>query len=250
LDCADPVQRIVLRRNISSSRLVRLLGDWAPVDLEACGMDFAERLGLWVNAFDAIGLQAAHQSIRTLTTVAPGRPSDPGQQPAKAMTEAFLRVRTALADLIAMDALALCAADASYAPYHQRHVKLQREMEQSIAALRGRVRETLGRVSPRLRQLAALDAVLEQVIAPREQMLLPKAPTLMSRRFEQLRLAHREALEAAGQQDDPALARQAGGWLADFDNDWRQALLAELDLRLEPVAGLIDALRNEPKNQP
>jgi hypothetical protein len=28
----------------------------------------------------------------------------------------------------------------------------------------------------------------------------------------------------------------------------RQALLAELDLRLEPVAGLIDALRNEWNN--
>ena len=36
------------------------------------------------------------------------------------------------------------------------------------------------------------------------------------------------------------------GWLASFANEWRNALLAELDLRLEPVAGLGDALRNEP----
>lgn len=212
-------------------------------------MDFAERLGLWVNAFDAIGLQAAHPSIRALTAAAPGRPPDRGQTPVQALTDDFLRSRAALADLIAMDTVALSVADGGYAPYQQRHLKLQREMEQSIGALRGRVRETLGRVSPRLRQLAALDTVLEQVIAPREQVLLPKAPALMARRFEQLRRTHREALEAAGHEDDAALARQAGGWLAAFDNDWRQALLAELDLRLEPVAGLIDALRNEPKNQ-
>jgi hypothetical protein len=103
-------------------------------------------------------------------------------------------------------------------------------MEQAIASLRDRVRQTLSRVSPRLRQLAALDAVLEQVIAPREQVLLPTASTLMARRFGQLRATE--------------------GGLDGFANDWREALLSELDLRLEPVAGLADALRNEPMNSP
>lgn len=248
-----------MRRNISSSRLVRLLGDWAPVDMETPGMDFAERLSLWVNAFDAIGLRAAHQSIRTLNTAAPGRP-DPRQAPVKAMTEDVLRVRTALAKLIAKATVGFAEADApdlltaaetSYAPCHQLHLKLQREMEQMIGPLRDRVRQTLGRVAPKLRQLAALDAVLEQVIAPREQMLLPTVSNLMSRRFEQLRQAHLQTQTIeAGQQDDPATWRQAGGWLAVFGNDWRHALLSELDLRLEPVIGLVEALRNESKNQP
>jgi hypothetical protein len=190
-------------------------------------MDLAERLGHWVNAFDAIGLRAAHQSIATLVTAAPGKPSD-RHTPVNATTSDLLRVRTALADLIAKDPT---AASTSYAAYHQRHLKLQREMEQIIVPLRDRVRQTLGRVSPKLRQLAALDAVLEQVIAPREQTLLATACNLMSRRFEQL------------QRDDPA------SWHEIFANDWRQALLSELDLRLEPVMGLIDALRNESKNQ-
>jgi hypothetical protein len=196
--------------------------------MEASGMDLAERLGHWVNAFDAIGLRAAHQSIGTLTTAGPGKPSAPKQTPLNAATADFLRVRTALADLIAKQPL---AASTSYAAYHQRHLKLQREMEQMIAPLRDRLRQALGRVSPTLRQLAALDAVLEQVIAPREQMLLATACNLISRRFEQL------------QHDDPA------SWHEAFANDWRQALLSELDLRLEPVMGLIDALRNESKNQ-
>jgi enoyl-CoA hydratase/carnithine racemase len=38
-----------------------------------------ERLGLWVSAFDAIGLQAAQQSIKTLTRAAPAiRPTISG----------------------------------------------------------------------------------------------------------------------------------------------------------------------------
>ena len=53
----------------------------------------------------------------------------------------------------------------------------------------------------------------------------------MERRFEQL--AH----------------SNDAGWLEAFGKDWRLALLAELDLRLEPVAGLIDALNNELKYQ-
>ena len=104
-------------------------------------------------------------------------------------------------------------------------------MEQMIAPLRDHVRQTLCRISPKLRKLAALDAVLEQLLAPRAQLLLPEAASLMERRFEQL-----------AQRDD-------AGWLETFGKDWRLALLAELDLRLEPITGLIEALNNELKYQ-
>ncbi len=233
-----------LRSNISDSTLVRLLGEWAAVDADASAMDFAERLGLWLNAFDAIGLQAAHQSIRTIKTAAPARPSDAAPTGSRAIAQDFQRARAALVKTIDVP-----LPGASYAAYRQRHLQLQREMEQTIAALRDRVRQALCRVSARLRQLAGLDAVLEQVLAPREQMLLPRVSALLARRFEQLRLIHRQALDAQGQQDDPALWRQPGGWLEVFDKEWRQALQAELDLRLEPVAGLIDAMSNELKNR-
>ena len=100
-----------------------------------------------------------------------------------------------------------------------------------IAPLRDHVRQTLSRISPKLRQLAALDAVLEQLLAPRAQLLLPEVASLMERRFEHL-----------AQSD-------AAGWPEAFAKDWRLALLAELDLRLEPVAGLIEALNKELKYQ-
>jgi hypothetical protein len=219
-----------LRSNFSSSRLVRTLADWTP-DVEASGMDFAERLSLWLNAFDAIGLQAAHQSIRAIRTAAPAEPADARSRRSRSVEEDFREVRSTLANAIARDPMATAAAQAGYSVYRQRHLELQRQMEQMIGPLRDHVRQTLSRVSPRLRQLAALDAVLGQVVASREQTVLPTAAALIERRFEQLR------------QD------QADGWLDVFVADWRQALLAELDLRLEPVAGLIEALSNELKNR-
>jgi hypothetical protein len=38
---------------------------------------------------------------------------------------------------------------------------------------------------------------------------------------------------------------QPGGWLAAFGQELQEALLAELDARLQPVTGLIEAIRNK-----
>jgi hypothetical protein len=235
-----------LRSTFSSSRLVRLLRDSVPADAQASGLDVAERLGLWVNAFDAIGLQSAHQSIRTLRTAAPAsaaaRPIASGS-----MAEDVQRVRATLANAVARAAASAAAsADGGVAAYRQRHLELQRQMEQMIGPLRDHVRQALAQASGRLRQLAALDAVFEQVLSRREQALLPGVAALLERRFEQLRAGHEERLAAGAAEDDAAAA--SDDWREVFAREWRQALLAELDLRLEPVAGLVEALSNESKN--
>lgn len=191
-------------------------------------MDFAERLSLWLTAFDAIGLQSAHQAIQRIEGAAPplARPA----QGTGSLDEDLARVRSVLARAIGRDPVALLAGpqpapdDLGYAPYQQRHLELQRQMEQMIAPLRDHVRQALCRLSPALRQLALLDAAFAQALAAREQLLLNRLPALLKRRFEQVRRT-----QAAAQ---------------DFGRLWREALLAELDLRLAPVAGLVDAARN------
>jgi hypothetical protein len=189
------------------------------MDADASGMDFAERLSLWVNAFDAIRLQAVHQAIQSSEPV---RASAAASPQARSLAEHFQQVRTALASAIAQDLPdAAEAAEAGYAPYQRRHLELQRRMELMTGPLREHVRHALARASTRMRQLAVLDAALEQVLAPREQALLASVAARLQARFEQ---------------------RRQDGALDGFINDWRQALLAELDLRLEPVAGLVDAL--------
>jgi hypothetical protein len=219
-------RKVFLQGTFSSSRLVRLVGEWTPVDAEAGGSDFAERLSLWFNAFDAIGLQGNLQSIRGMTAVAPAKQ---GVRRLRSTDVAgdLQQLRSEMTNAIAQE-LPDAGPDAGYAPYHQRHLELQRQMGQSITALRDEVRRVVSPVSPRLRQLAGLDAALEQVIAPREQQLLQALPALLERRFEHL--------------------KAGDGGLAHFARDWREALRAELDLRLEPVAGLVDALNTELKN--
>jgi hypothetical protein len=246
-----------LRSSFTSSTLVRLLGDWTPAETQPSGMDVAERLSLWVNAFDAIRLQAAQQAIAQLG------PRGRGPR-AQALAEDVQRVRSAMAKAIAQEPgpvveTALtpadlrrlaraaarpvdeAAADASYAPWRQRHLELQRQMELMLPPLREHVRHALGQGPARLRQLAALDALLEQVIGPREQKLLPGSVERMERRFGQLR--------AEGQGEDPATWRQPGGWLERFAHEWRQLLAAELDLRLQPVLGLVEAAGKELNEQ-
>jgi len=192
-------------------------------------MDFAERLSLWFNAFDAINLQALHQGIRGIQAAAPAPARNARGARTANLDEDFRQVRGVLAKTINDGPLAQDDAS-TYTAWQRRHLELQRQMEQMVGVLREHAREVLAQKSARLRQLATLDAALEQLLVRREQALLPRVAGLLQQRFKQLRTAADE------------------DWQETFGREWRQALLAELDLRLEPVAGLIDALRNEWNN--
>lgn len=228
-------------------------------------MDFAERLSLWVGPVEAITLQAAHHALRQITATAPTPPIPPAPAStlpprhaaprADALDDDIQRVRAAIAAALSRDPLppavpgathAERAKDAAYATYLQRQQALQRQMERLVEPLRDHVRQALAATSAPLRQLAALDAVMAQTLAPRQERLLAAAGALLERRYEQLRQAHRNALQAAAldeSDDNPALWREPGGWLHRFEADWRQALRDELGLRLETTLGLVSALR-------
>lgn len=230
-----------LRSTFDRSRLVRLLDAWIRVDPEPGGMDLAERASLWFGPLDAIRLQAAHQALRAIQAPMPRQPREPPPGDAHALASEVQRVRTALSRAIAQDPLAQ-AATVDFAGYQRRHLELQRLMEMTIAALRGQLRQALARVSAPLRQLAALDEAMEQLLAAREQALLPAAAALLEHRFVALR-------PAAGEPADAPALRAPGGWLHAFEADWRRALLCELDLRLEPVLGLLEALAHDTEIQ-
>lgn len=214
-----------LHRNFSSSRLVRLLSDATGVRREASGEDVAEKFSRWLNAFDAVKLHAVQQ---------------PGKAPAEGRSKADLRdalaaleaechrVQTALVAAWRTRAAPAPEGDAAFAAHRQRYLEQQRQMELKIGPLRERTRQVLSRGPSRLRQLAALDAVLDQALAGREQRLLFKVPAHMEPRFEQ---------------------RRQAGRLEDFEREWHELLLAELNVRLQPVLGMMEALGNEAKTQ-
>jgi hypothetical protein len=117
-----------------------------------------------------------------------------------------------------------------YGAFHKRYLDQQRQMELRIGPFRAHVREVMARASARLQQLAALDAVLEQTLGPREQRLMGSVPVFLERRFELLRQAQ-----------PAAVPQGASRWLAQFENEFQQVLLAELNSRLQPVVGMMEA---------
>ncbi|WP_354177481.1 DUF3348 domain-containing protein [Burkholderia plantarii] len=170
------------------------------------------------------------------------------------------------------------ATDADFAVYRQSYLALQQLMDSDIGELRTFLRGRLVASSPAMARLAVLDAAMERSLATRERSLFGAVPGRLAARFERLR---REALanpairtdqaDQSGQSDradrvEPASARTSaagqsgadnadhGGpaasagapaplaWLDTFRKDLQSVLLAELEVRFQPVEGLLAAL--------
>jgi hypothetical protein len=116
-------------------------------------------------------------------------------------------------------------------------------MEAHIGALRNRVQAAVANASPKLARLAALDAVMEQVLGPRERTLLSTLPALLAKHHARMLQLHQATLPDAQAPDEPARPSPEGGWQAVFRKDMQAVQLAELHLRLQPVEGLLAALR-------
>ena len=250
--------RALPRTNFNSSRLIRFLADLAVVDIPETGQDFAEKLALWLDFTDAITLSAVHNVSLPDTSFAGISGAD------ASLLDEFALARAGLVNRITQSCLPNDGGgsatrlklpapppDASidpqreiavaYEPYRRFYLAHQREMELNIGPLRDRVRKVLTRTSAPLGKLAALDEALGKTLSDRESRLLASVPMLLEKRFGQLREAHRQALLANGQADEPARWMQPRGWLAIFCGELQSILLAELDLRLQPATGLIDA---------
>jgi hypothetical protein len=254
--------RVLPRTNFHSSKLIRCLADLAIVDAVDSGNAFAEKLGLWIHFADAIALSAVHND----SIAGPPKMQPEAQFVARvaAGTE-FDRIQAILVNSITKS----CSPNrgkthielptpklelpmdvgVAYAPYGRFYEAHQRDMELSVQPLRINVREALAKASPRLRKLADLDATLEKILRDRESKLLSKVPVLLKKRFEQLFKEHQQKLVETQQADNPAGWTQAGGWLARFCNDMQMLLLAEMELRLQPAMGLIEAFDNKIRNE-
>jgi hypothetical protein len=196
------------------SRLSRLADD-APA---ATRPVFAERLGHWLGWTGAVALSAA---LNSSPAVPAPRACRDGDEEAD-----FLRVRAGLLASIAAGLREGASSPTDFSPYRRHCAVLQQAMQEAIAALRQRLRLALSRRSAALARLAAIDAVLDQALAARERGLLAAVPLRLQAHFERLQ-------QAAG-----ADAR----WQDDFCHDMDRLLRAELEHRLVPSQGLLDAL--------
>lgn len=218
---------------------MRQLARWLPPGADAPRQDVAERLGQWLNVKETIALHTVQASVAAAGVAATrrARPADAGGLHAQLLAE-LQRVRSVLGQSITTrdpghkpDPNDL---DTEFAFFHQRLNDQQRRMELSVDALRGHVRQQLAQSTPAHAQLAVLDQQMEQLFGGREQRLLGQLPAFLKTRYQALR---RAAAAASTPDSPPDLA-----WLRRFETEFEQALLAELDLRLQPVTGLIESL--------
>lgn len=199
------------------------------VEGPAVAPSFAEGLAHWLGWKDAIALSGAlHAPLPATPGSGHGVAAHPGwpdsAEAAAAFEREFVRVRTSLARAIA-DPDEPPAAETEFAPYRRHCIALQQAMEAGIGPLRTQARAALARQSPAMGRLAAIDAVMEDVLGPHEHKLLARMPALLERHFERLGKAEHET----------------------FRKDMQQLLFAELALRLQPVQGLLDALGKTPR---
>jgi len=219
--------RDVRRSPLTGSAFVRALAALADVPAPASQTAFAQRLSGWFDWTHAFSLSAALNEA----SARPAVPAFGGQGALPADEREFARVRAALAKVIA-DATASAAeprrggraavavdVPVDFASWRRRYARCQLAMETQIVPLRRRLRGALSDRSAALAKLAELDIVMEQ--------------GRLEPRFDALRAASSEA----------------GPWLDRFVQEMRGLLLAELELRLQPVEGLLQACRRSLPNR-
>ncbi|MBN3751385.1 DUF3348 domain-containing protein [Paraburkholderia sp. Tr-20389] len=240
------------RTAVSGPTLVRLLARLTAADVSASSQSLSDQLSQWLGWTDAIALSTA------LNGKPPGVVS--GARSAGTVEEECAGVRAALADAIAGDSVlstrrrrgaphaqtAPAQPEASYADFRQCYLALQQTMETRIGALRGRLRSLLAAKTPEMTRLAVVDAIMERSLGARERSLFGAVPGLLGGHFERLRKAERDAQAAGAPAEAQAQTEPAtrpGAWLDGFRKDMQSVLLAELDIRFQPVEGLLAALR-------
>lgn len=238
------------RTSVRGSTFIRLLARLADVEVSPSSQPLSDRLSQWLDWNHAIALSTA------LDGEPPAAASEPATSPGVADDE-YLRVRSALAKAVAGDlesptvmhrrAGQISASHdganevADFAFFRQRYLARQRAMQSAAGNLRGRLRDMLAGQSADMARLAEVDAAMELALSPREQMLLAGVPALLGKHYEWLRQAQTMPADAHVSAFRAAATHEA--WLDVFRKDMQSVLLAELDVRFQPVEGLLEALR-------
>lgn len=241
------------RSNFHRSQLIRCLAELDLLEGAEPTGDFADELGQWLHFTDAIALLSVHES--GMAKVAAQSPVLRAATGAR-LTAEFERIRTFMVNAITKSFAPtggnkqnplplLLDQEVSYAPYRKFYEAHQRDMELSVEPLRVNLRAALVNASPALRKLAELDVVMDRFLRAREGKLLARVPVLLQKRFLALYAEHQDQLAASGQPDHPPVWTHPGGWLTCFCQNLHTLLLAEVELRLQPSAGLLEAFNQQ-----
>lgn len=223
------------RTSVRGSTFIRLLARLTGAEVAPSHPSLPDRLSHWLDWTHALAL----------STALDGRAAEPELgAPAfgSADEEEYARLRAVLVEAITLEQdwtqpprrEASSGGTVDYAVFRQRYITLQRRMQSTTGHLRGRLRDRLSQRGGDDARLAEVDAVMERSLTPREHMLMAAVPGVLGDHFERLRGAQAES----GDGETAATA-----WIELFLKDMQSVLLAELDVRFQPVESLLAALR-------
>ena len=233
------------RTAITGSALVRLLARLTQADAAESPLIFTEQLGQWIGWAEAIPLSAA------LSATHSAQPLDEGTWRADATHAA--RVRAQLEREIADEArppparrtrppalrgMPVPPPVPDFGTWRRRYQTRQQAFDNAIVPLRAQLRLALAAASADGARLAAVDQVMERVMAPKERQWLAGVPALLEKHHERLRQAAQDTPAAAA----PGADSDEPPWVRRFVRDMQHLLRAELEFRWQPIEGLLSAL--------
>ncbi len=256
--------------SLYGSRLIRLLRGLTDESPDPALNNFALHFGKLADLSGSMSLLNAHESIDHVTT-------DDSACDLAAAREDFMKVRTALIRAVVMSfvpprgltpvrMVKLPTAEklhshyqatgvygaprpwlpkvyaAAFDPYAAFYVARQRDLAMKVRRLREHQRKLVRQASDEHAQLAALDEALDDALNTRTQELFSVIPKLLARRFGKLAFAETDALPKRSTARDLEPWLEPDGWITRFCGDMRELLLAELEIRLRPVIGLMESL--------
>lgn len=236
----------------NSSRLVRLLGELVAADPAESGRLITARLGQLFDLPDSIRISSVHDKPA----------AGPAQHSAISREEArseFLRARTAI---ISSTLRSFIPGGGSirlrFPPITSReafeeagtaenllafYTAQQRDIDFRIRNLQAATRDTLSAFSARLAQLAALDAAMVDPLAAHNRRFFATVCRLLEKRIGFLLEEYQQATTANPGDDLSWVAT-----LARLRSEMQELLLAEIETRMQPTLGLIEAL-DEPDDE-
>jgi len=223
------------------SRLVNLLTQLTDFKLGSARYNLAERLGHLVGVSGSMDLA---RGLRQL----PQQASQSKNTDVVVLQDDFLSTRVRMMNTI-IDSFSPESGDPqkkvpseatgiraealkTFAPYKRFYTTHQIEIAVGVKNLRTRIRVGMSSFSAQMHQLAELDSTLDQSLEVHARKLFDAIPKLLEPRFQELLKQHQENDEATQ-------------WLELFHQDMRELLLAELDVRLQPVLGLLEAINEQ-----
>lgn len=235
----------------SGSRLIQLLRQHSAPGVSSSDKNVAEQLGQLVNLSDSITLADSLSQL-------PNTHFESTQPDTTAAKQAFLTARRAMVECIVKSFLSdhghqpfqlprnildqATDASAAFEPYQKFYTLHQSEMDMRCHQLRRRTRQTLAGMSQPLAQLAALDKAMGDALAAQSRKLFSVIPKLLFQRFVHLHnerpTTNAEAQASSATDDNTATT----AWLNQFHTEMQALLLAELEVRLQPALGLLEAL--------